>query len=120
MRLVNLTPHPIHILEPPYTHNDVILTIPTSGVVVSCKRVDTYLGYVETNFGVRIDITNTKYEEPGDDLPPTKPGTLYVVSSIVAKHAVGRVDLLVVNGLIRNTQGRVIGCKSLTPGTPHI
>lgn len=47
------------------------------------------------------------------DLPEPEPGTLFVVSRVIAEARPDRTDLLVPYDLVRDDAGRVIACRSL-------
>ena len=59
-----------------------------------------------------MPLTETSF---GDvvDLPAPAPDTLYIVSRLVAT-AANRDDLVVPNGIVRDDNGNIIGCKSLS------
>jgi len=63
--------------------------------------------------GVNIPVTTTVFGEI-ENLPEEKPETIYIVSAIVAKCCTNRFDVFVPNGSVRDDNGRIIGCKSLS------
>lgn len=90
MKLVNLCPHPIHILN----DEGEVVTIPQewSPARVSSTRKETTL---ETEYG---GILLIQYADPSVRLPPELPGVVYIVSEIVANNALwlhGRRDFVV-------------------------
>ena len=99
----NLTPHDVRIVK---EHGDQVY--PPHGqiarVEVSAERIGTKDG---------IPIFRTIY---GDvtGLPAPEAGTEYIVSQVVANACPERTDLLYPYGLIRDEQGRVVGCEGLT------
>lgn len=103
MKLVNLTPHAINIVLPSST----ILTIAPSGTIA---RVATRV--TETDPINDIPIVITHFNDVVG-IPEKEPGTMYIVSRMVVEVA-GRVDLLCPGELVRDEEGRVIGCKNLS------
>ena len=109
MEIINLTPHDVNIVL-----ESSVVTITKSGVVARCaqqtEQVDV-LQYSSAN--AIIPITKTSYGEI-IDLPEQKENVYYIVSRLVMSAASGRTDLLVPNGLVRDDNGNVIGCESLS------
>lgn len=108
---INLTPHPIVLLD---KDDQEVLTIPTTDVTrVSSQTVT--VGYFRIN-GVLVPRSHTQYGEV-EGLPDPTPGVIYIVSgmvvSVLAQQGIHRDDLLVPGMQIRDDQGRVIGCRSL-------
>jgi hypothetical protein len=97
-RVVNLTPHAIHVGD---------RTIPPSGAVA---RVSTASVAVGKHDGIPIVRTNYGQVE---GLPEPEEGTLYVVSSLVRLACPDRADLASPALLVRDQEGRVIGCGAL-------
>ena len=95
MKIVNLTPHPITVLEGPFTG-----THPSAGLA-------------------RVDWLP---DGPVTGLPEPAPDTRYVVSVLVAEALLvkgSRIDDILVPGeQVRDEQGRIIGCQRLT--LPHL
>lgn len=48
-------------------------------------------------------------------LPPEEPGTMLIVSALVANAGMahGRKDLLVPTRMVRDVEGRIVGCLAL-------
>lgn len=105
MELVNCTPHAITFVD---GAGKIIHTIPASGVV---PRVSTAVSVVGDIDGIPDEITT--YGE-AEGLPDPAPGTVYIVSALVAQAARGREDLRVPGRQVRDANGRVIGCMSLS------
>ena len=127
MKIINLTPHVIVILKKEYT---VVngkrvaewvpgISFPPSGTIVTCIGNTETEAFVETGNSFRIPLTYTHYTPP-DNLPPQDPSTLYIVSELVAQLCPHRQDFRIVNGVIRDDNGRVIGCRSLGRIKPPI
>src|SRR5690606_25377330 len=108
VRLVNLTPHEIRLLT---QQPEGLFFIPPSRQVarVAVRREDA--GYIDAG-GVPIPLARTRYGEI-EGLPDPQPGTLYIVSSLVAAAARDRDDLLVPDDLVRDDEGRIIGARGL-------
>lgn len=118
MKLVNLTPHSITIVLEEST-----IEIQPSGTVArvsmeTCEVSTTILprhawGELHAE-GIRegIPIIATK---PGEtiDLPDPQKGMAYIVSALVQSANPSRGDLFSPGDLVRDDQGRVIGCRNL-------
>lgn len=108
---INLTPHPIVLLD---KDDQEVLTIPTTDVTRVSSQTAT-VGYFRIN-GVLVPRSHTQYGEV-EGLPDPTPGVIYIVSGMVvsalAQQGIHRDDLLVPGMQIRDDQGRVIGCRSL-------
>lgn len=101
--LVNATPHALNIVQ----RDGSVLTLASSGVVPRCESnelVDRAIGLIEVT---RQTLGHVQ------GLPDPIPGTYFIVSRLVAS-ATKREDLLVPGSLIRDDQGKVIGCKGLS------
>lgn len=103
MKIINLTPHTINILLPEGSK-----VIEPSGIVARCKVTREKTGEIEG-----IPVFSTVFGEV-EDLPPSKKDTIYIVSSLVAQASRVRDDLFIPDDLVRDEQGRIIGCKGLT------
>jgi|GWRWMinimDraft_12_1066020.scaffolds.fasta_scaffold82327_1 hypothetical protein len=104
-RFINLTPHAIRVVSP---NGNIIHTFPANGRVarVETQEVQTALvnGKIPV-FGVAYgDITG---------LPEPIKGTRYIVSGLVKAAASYRIDLVSPHGLVRDSNGAVIGCLGL-------
>lgn len=101
--LVNATPHELNIVQ----LDGTVLTLPSSGVCPRCESnelVDRAIGLIEIT---RQTLGHVQ------GLPDPIPGVYFIVSRLVAS-ACGREDLLVPGALLRDDQGKVIGCKGLS------
>lgn len=88
MKIINLTPHTITIID---DNGNVVGSYESAGLA----RVDSLpLG----------DVVG---------LPEPEDGTVYVVSVLVAERLPHRTDLRVPGGQVRDGDGRIIGCRSL-------
>jgi hypothetical protein len=102
--IINLTPHAINILG---TVNGDI-TIPPSGRVARVSAETEHAGVIGG-----LPIVRTTYGQ-ATDLPAAESGTWYIVSSIVRAAYPARGDLLTPAELVRDDDGRVIGCRALS------
>lgn len=101
--LVNMTPHPLDIIQ----LDGTTLTVAPSGWVPRCsssEEIDGTIGLINITKQTLGNVTG---------LPESLPGTFYIVSRLVAS-AANRPDLLVPGPLVRDDQGRVVGCKGLS------
>ena len=101
--LVNATPHTLNIVQ----SDGTILELGASGICPRCSSseiVDQAIGLIQVT---RQTLGHVQ------GLPDPIPGTYFIVSRLVAS-ATNRDDLLVPGSLIRDDQGKVVGCKGLS------
>ena len=101
--LMNATPHVLNIVQ----SDGSILTLKASGICPRCESnelVDRAIGLIQVT---RQTLGHV------EGLPDPVPGLYFIVSRLVAS-ATDRDDLLVPGSLIRDDQGKVIGCKGLS------
>ena len=104
MTIINCTPHSLVFLN---VDNEVIRTIEPSGIIPRVSSTSSIVGEIdglpeeETSFG---EVEN---------LPDPEENTIYVVSTLVAQACPGRSDLRTPGQQVRDSAGRVIGCRSL-------
>lgn len=102
--LINATPHPLNIVQ----RDGSVLTLASSGIVPRCESnevIDQAIGLIEVT---RQTLGHVQ------GLPDPVPGLYFIVSRLVASAADNRDDLLVPGSLIRDDQGKVVGCKGLS------
>ena len=106
MTLINVTPHEIVIFDS--EGKNVIKRIAPSGVVarlttnmVACAPID------------GIPVFSTQFGKT-ECLPVEQEGTHFIVSALILKAHPERMDLVVPNESVRDGEGRIIGCKSLS------
>jgi hypothetical protein len=112
-RLVNLTPHPVELTD---ADGRLLLVLPPAAratrVTVS-RRLETELDLD----GVRVPVWRSVAARV-EGLPPQEPNTWLVVARLVAdtvaRAGVHRTDLLVPDDLVRDTGGRVTGCRGFS------
>jgi hypothetical protein len=103
--IINMTPHPVNILD---DANNQIMVIPASGSLIRLKVSTVDAGWTVDD----IRVTKTVFGNP-DGLPDYKFGTFYIVSQLVKSALPNREDLLVPAEVQRDTNGNIIGCRSL-------
>lgn len=106
-KLVNLTPHAINFVD---ENGDVVKTLEGAAEADLCRVTfkSTIVGMVDG-----IQIEETRFGEV-EGLPPQKEGVCYVVSRLVANAAANRDDLLVPSQQVRDSEGKIVGCRSLS------
>lgn len=104
-KIINLTPHAIHILG---KEGEVLRTYPSQGAIRLAQQT---INLEPAEDGT--PLTKTQYLDGA--LPEPQEGTIYIVSLPVAQYALtkGRKDFVVPNDLVRDDEGRIIGCKNL-------
>lgn len=103
MNFVNLTPHTLNIIE----EDGSVYTLPPSGQVA---RVATERRIVNIIDG--IEIFETVFGEVVG-LPERNRNDLLIVSALVAQRT-DRTDVYSPGELVRDADGKVIGCRGLT------
>lgn len=122
MFIVNLTSHKINILRAGLAGHEEVLAVEPSGLVarlaVQRKEVDNITIANDKVVGSPLDglggiaFYKSVFGEPSD-LPPSKPDTIYIVSSLF-RSGFDRDDLWVPGELIRDEKGQPIGCLGLS------
>lgn len=102
--IVNLTPHAVTFYA--QDGKTIINTIPSSGIaraVQTRKPINNING---------IPVSKTGYGAV-EGLPDKQDNTIFIVSVLTAQAAKGRDDLYIVDDLIRDDAGCILGCKAL-------
>jgi len=121
MQIINCTPHAVNIINGEAELDNrtrswkltaeprSIQTIPASGICPRCQQTEVEQGIVNG-----IPLITVEYGEI-EGLPEPKPDTLYIVSALVANAGkqIGRTDLLIPARLVRDENGRIVGCLAL-------
>lgn len=102
--IVNLTPHRITFVD---ACGNSIMVVEPSGHVARVTAKTVTIGEVEG-----IPLTATAYGEV-EGLPDPNGEDVYIVSSIVARRRRNRDDLFITNESVRDSDGRIVGCRSL-------
>lgn len=110
MKILNLTPHPI-VLRTPEGED---ITLPSAGVA----RVATLPGNVEHVPGLPVPVASAPAFGAIEGLPDPEPGTVFIVSGMVASRAFGRADVFSpgtgpADGAIRDAAGRIVAVTRL-------
>ena len=107
MKFVNLTPHPITIVE-----GEKSTVYPPDGPAPRLAVDREALGQIG---GISV-VRSTMGEPTG--LPEPQEGVIVIVSALVAEHpsVAHRVDLAYPGEAIRDTDGKIVGCRGLCAG----
>ena len=104
MKLVNLTPHSITIMD---SEEKVVVEIPPSGKILRLEETVVEAGEIDG-----IPLVRKVYGVP--ELPPREPDTVYVVAPLLLQY-VRRADFVAPDtgpqSVVRDAEGRIIGVK---------
>ncbi|WP_433678305.1 hypothetical protein [Nocardia sp. CA-119907] len=115
INLVNLTGHPIAI----YRDDQIIARFPRSPTPARVNENLTPIEPLHLN-GVDIPRSRVTYTDHATNLPDPQDGTWLIVSRIVAFAHPARADLLFPVHEVRDTDGRILGCRAFgTATTAH-
>jgi len=112
VHLVNMTPHEITLVG---ENGEIVLRIPPSGTVARCREEIEDCGTVTAGpWGPAVRIYRRRLGEI-EGLPEPEFRTIYITSALVAHAAwaLGRRDVVHPGELVRDEQGRVVGCRGL-------
>lgn len=101
MKIVNLTPHSITFVK-----ESGNLVIEPSGTIARVSTSTQVIGEIDG-----VPITETVFGEV-ENLPEPQEDTIFLVSSLVAQRCKERSDVFIPNESVRDSEGRIIGCKS--------
>lgn len=104
--IVNLTPHDVNI----YEGNVLLMTIKASGIVA---RVSVTTNILAEKINNTIPVSKSCFGAV-KGLPNPEKDTIYIVSRMIAERSKDRDDLYITNGSVRDENGHIIGCTSLT------
>ena len=102
IEVINCTPHDITIM------NDKKIVIKASGIIARVSTTMSPSGMIGD-----IPLSETKFGEV-ENLPEAKKGTRYLVSRMVMEACPHRHDLLVPGECVRDEEGKIIGCRTLS------
>ena len=119
--IVNLTPHPVQLLDGSNCSFDpkcrsyrvegdvvVVKTFAPGDVIPRCSQKEQLIGNVDG-----VDIFRMEFGEV-ENLPDQQDGVYYIVSAMVAQARPDRHDLLIPAHLVRNEDGRILGCLAFS------
>ena len=104
IEVINCTPHDINII----LDEEKNIVIEASGIVARVSTVLSPSGMIG-----EIPLSETRFGEV-ENLPEPKYGTRYLVSRMVMEACPNRNDLLVPGECVRDEEGKIIGCKTLS------
>lgn len=104
MYIRNMTPHAINMID---ANGKLYRTIEPCGEVARVGTRTVVTGEIDG-----IPVTETEFSKV-ENLPGQQPGVIFVVSSLVAQRCRGREDVFIPNESVRDSEGRIIGCRSL-------
>lgn len=122
MKIINCTPHTVTILHYScvqynplrksfdlVSEKSVLREFLPSGIVPRCLTKEKNEGLIDG-----VPIMTLEFGSI-DDLPPEEPNTRLIVSALVANagREQGRKDLLVPARMVRDVEGRIVGCLAL-------
>jgi glucose-6-phosphate dehydrogenase assembly protein OpcA len=99
MKVINLTPHDLNL----YKGGECVETIKSEGFA-RAEQVNTHIGNING-----YPLSKVTYGE-AENMPEPKSGAIYVVSSITAQALKHRNDVVTPTGMVRDENGRIIGC----------
>ena len=102
MRIKNFTPHTINLFD-----GDVQTRVIKSDGLARVSQTRRQVGNIDN-----IPVFISKFGEV-EGLPTQQDGTSVIVSRIVFT-ASGRSDLICVDDAVRDSQGRVVGCRAFS------
>lgn len=102
--VINLTPHALNVL----LADDSIRNIAPSGTVARVSTNTEALAPVDGIPAVRSTFGEVV------DLPEAEDGKAYVVSRMVLSACPDRTDLFAPGELVRDEEGKVVGCRGLS------
>jgi hypothetical protein len=103
MKVINLTPHPIHVVN---AEGTVLKTYQSEGVV-RLKATTVHAGFTIDG----VPVTQTEFGTP-EGLPLFEEGTFLIVSQLIKSALPGRKDLVVPAEVVRDANGNILGCRS--------
>jgi hypothetical protein len=107
INVVNCTPHDVNLI----TESGNIIVFKRSGIIPRLLEQQKIISSIDIN-GIEINIVKKSFLEP-EGLPEPQENTFYIVSALVAGACKNRDDLVVPNDVIRDEEGRIVGCKNL-------
>lgn len=115
MKLVNLTPHALSIHRFPANEEELegVVILPPSGSVARLQNSPPeQVGSVFPSILEAIPVFRMRTGDP-EGLPDPQEGVFLVVSTMVRVACPDRDDLLSPGPLVRDEEGRPVGCEGL-------
>ncbi len=109
-KIINLTPHEITLLD---ENGNEILMLPPAEKPARATVKNERVGVVGVG-GVEIPLNGMKVEGETENLPEPKEGVIFIVSLLVCRANPHRGDLFIVDELVRDKNGRILGAKALS------
>ena len=109
-KIINTTPHGVNLLN---EEGKEILALPPAEKPARAIVENERVGVVQVD-GVEIPLNGFSVKGGTENLPEPQEGVIYIVSLLVCRANPDRGDLFVVDELVRDDQGRVIGAKALS------
>lgn len=103
-RIINLTPHKVVIVG---EDNFPIIEYPSQGIA-RVSQLTEPVGTINNVPLFRVSLGDV------ENLPEPQENTFYIVSRMVAEALPHRKDLLIPTELVRDQEGRVIGCRGFS------
>lgn len=110
-RLMNLTPHPITVLD---QDDHVLITVAPEPTSARCQEHLQPEGFLLVDDQLRVPLARTSYGEV-TGLPHEDARTVLIVSAVVAEALPQRTDLVVPVGQVV-VDRQVLGCRALQRG----
>ena len=112
-RIINMTPHAVRVISDNENVADRVFM--PSGKSIRLESQTYKVGEIDG-----VPLTRTQYGNPiivsdgiSEELYFETPGVYYIVSAMVAQALPHRKDLLVPAEQVRDSDGKIIGCRSL-------
>lgn len=111
--IINLTPHPVVILD---DKMHKIVSFPTSDSIARVETERKHIANLNVR-GVKVPINKIKNGE-ANGVPEPQEDTIYIVSLMTARALPERTDLYIADGCVKDEYtGRVVGCRGLARPT---
>ena len=102
IKIVNMTPHTVNMVSETGEKIADYISEGEIRLTQETKQIGTING---------VPLTKTTFGDV-QGLPEEKEGIFYIVSRLVMTACSSRNDLLVPNDIVRDDEGKIIGCKS--------
>ena len=89
------------------------MTLPKAESPLRISSSTQRVGEIITDTGIKIPVSVTSFGGI-ENLPPKEEGVIYVVSLLTCQAAPDRDDFYIVNETVRDKDGRIVGCRSLS------